>query len=339
MRAIVIDGVGESPRVAEVEQPRRGPGEALVRMETIALNPVEVHIWAGRFFVGAPCVPYVPGVEGVGVVEEGDRLALGTRVRVEVMHPGYGRDGLLGEYAVLPETPDESNRASQSMVFPLANGVEPALGAALGATGYTALMLLDRAVAAGAAIEGAHVALLGGTGAVGQCVLQLAKTLGAARVVVVGRDPVRLERATQLGADAALALDPVDDLRDRLLAAAEGRLDIVMDPLWGEPAVAAIEALTDRGVYVSFGQVASTSATLPSLPLRNQRISLVGHSSGLTTPDERREVYDRVHELAAGGRVVVAIDELALEDVPSAWDQLASSATAGTKLVVRIPAG
>ena len=338
MRAALIEAVGEPLRIVDVETPRRGPEEALVRMATVSLNPVEVHIWAGRFFDGKPAVPYVPGVEGVGVVEEGGQLEPGTRERVEIVHPGYGRDGLISEYAVVPETADDRNRAAQAMAFPLPTGVDDVAGAALGATGYTSLMLLDRAVEAGAALEGAHVGVLAGTGAVGLCLLQLAKILGAARVVVVGRNAARLERARQLGADAVVALedgDGVDDLRERLLAAAEGRLDVVFDPLWGEPALAAIDALGQDGVYVNFGHVASTTAALRSLPLRNKRVSLVGHSSAQTTPGQRRSVYERVHALAAGGREVLDVDELTIDEVPDAWDRLASSA--GTKLVVRFP--
>ena len=124
VRAAVVEEMGRPPAAAELPEPKRGPGEALVRIHAAALNPVELHIWNGHFFDGPPRPPYVIGLEGVGVVEEGDRLAPGTRVRVEFVHPGYGRDGALAEYAVAPEEPDASDRASQASVTPIGDELD-----------------------------------------------------------------------------------------------------------------------------------------------------------------------------------------------------------------------
>lgn len=340
MRAAVIQAPGEPPAVAEWPKPQPGPGEALVRIHAASLNPVELHIWSGRFFDGPPRFPYVPGVEGAGVVEAGERLAPGTRVRVEFVHPGYGRDGAIAEYAVAPEVPDASVRSSQAMVFPIPDGVGDVRAAALGTSGYTALMLLERAVEAGAELRGAHVLVMAATGAVGQCAVQLARAMGATRVVAVGRDAARLERLRELGADAAVRLsgeetDP-GELRERLAAACGGRLDLVLDPLWGVPARAAMEALTDGGVLVNFGQVSSQTAELPSLPLRNRRVTLVGHSGAWTTPEQRRAGFERLHVIAAEVGLTLDVEELSLDDVPEGWRRLQRSA--GRKLVVR-PAG
>ena len=89
------------------------------------------------------------GLEGVGVVEEGERLAPGTRVRVEFVHPGYGRDGAVAEYAVAPEEPDASDRASQASVAPIGDELDDTEAAALGVPVFTALMCLERARARG----------------------------------------------------------------------------------------------------------------------------------------------------------------------------------------------
>ncbi len=375
MRAALIEEAGRPPAPAEVPEPRRRPGEALVRIHAAALNPVELHIWNGHFFDGPPRPPYVIGLEGVGVVEEGERLAPGTRVRVEYVHPGYGRDGAVAEYAVAPEEPDASDRASQASVAPIGNGLEDVEAAALGVPVFTALMCLERAQKAGASLEDAHVLVTGATGAVGLMAVQLAKLMGAARVVAAGRNPERLQRARELGADATVELGgappdatadlggaPADatadlggapteadrgarpaagaaprvaSLRDRFAEAAGGRLDIALDPLWGEPARAAIDALTHDGVYVSFGQAASPLAELSGIPMRNRRVTVVGHSGAWATPQARQAALARAHELAAqaGGRLTLDTEELALADIASAWERLSRSA--GRRLVVR----
>jgi NADPH:quinone reductase len=321
-----------------VPEPRRRPGEALVRIHAAALNPVELHIWNGHFFDGPPRPPYVIGLEGVGVVEEGELLQPGTRVRVEFVHPGYGRDGAVAEYAVAPEEPDASDRASQASVAPIGDEFDDAAAAALGVPVFTALMCLERAKRAGASLAGAHVLVMGGTGAVGVVAVQVAKLMGAARVVAAGRNPERLARTLSLGADATVPLGDglgAGELRDRISEAASGRLDIALDPLWGEPARASIDALTRDGVYVSFGQAASPVAELSGIPMRNRRVAVVGHSGAWATPRERQAALARAHDLAAQGGARLALDteELALEEIGDAWERLSRSA--GRRLVVK----
>jgi NADPH:quinone reductase-like Zn-dependent oxidoreductase len=333
VRAALVEAVGRPPVVASLPDPVPGPGEALVRIEAACLSPVDLHICSGHWFDGPPSVPYVPGIEGAGVVESGSRLAPGTRVRVEFVHPGYGRDGTLAEYVVVPEEPDASARESQALAVPLSDAIDPVAASALGASAWTALMVLERAERAGARLEGAHVLVLGATGSVGQCLVQLARVKGAARVVAAGRDAARLRRAVELGADAAVELDPPEDLSDRFLDAARRRVDVVCEPLWGAPAAAALEALGDGGVLVNFGQAAATEATLSSLPLRNRRVTVVGHSGAFTTPEQRIAAFGRIQSIVAEHGLTLDVEELSLDDVPDGWQRV--QASAGRKLVVR----
>jgi NADPH:quinone reductase-like Zn-dependent oxidoreductase len=338
VRAAIVEEMGRPPAAAELPEPERGPGEALVRIHAVALNPVELHIWSGHFFDGPPRPPYVIGLEGVGVVEEGERLAPGTRVRVEFVHPGYGRDGALAEFAVAPEEPDASDRASQASVTPIGDELDDPAAAALGVPVFTAQMCLERAQAAGASLEGAHVLVTAATGAVGTIGVQLAKLMGAARVVAAGRNRERLDRVLALGADATVELRDglaVEELRALFGEAAGGRLDVALDPLWGDPARAAVESLTHGGVYVSFGQAAASVAELSGIPLRNRRVTMVGHSGAWASPQERQAALARAHQLAAraGRPLELDTEELPLADIGTAWERLASSA--GRRLVVR----
>jgi NADPH2:quinone reductase len=338
VRAAIVEALGRPPVPGDVPEPRRRSGEALVRIRAAALNPVELHIWSGHFFDGPPRPPYVIGLEGVGMVAEGEHLRPGTRVRVEFVHPGYGRDGAVAEYAVAPEEPDASDRASQASVVPIGDELDDTAAAALGVPVFTALMCLERAERVGAPLDGAHVLVTGATGAVGMVAVQLAKLMGAARVVAAGRNRRRLDRAGSLGADVTVELGEditAGELRERFSEAAAGRLDIALDPLWGAPARAAIDALTHDGVYVSFGQAASPVAELSGIPMRNRRVTVVGHSGAWATPEERQAALARAHELAAqrGSRLTLDTEEVPLEEIGSAWERLSSSA--GRRLVVK----
>ena len=214
MQAVVVSALGSPPRPADVPDPERGPGEALVAVRAAPLNPIEIRIAAGRFARRAE-PPYVPGIEGVGTVVEADGRAAGARVRFEGALPGFGRNGALAELVAVPE---------EGLVdLPAEAGDD--LAAALGTVGITAWLALERARAQ----PGERVLVLGATGAVGQAALQLAKVLGAARVAAAGREPERLERARELGADEVVQLG-AGDLAEAVRAAAGGDLDVVVDP-------------------------------------------------------------------------------------------------------------
>jgi NADPH:quinone reductase-like Zn-dependent oxidoreductase len=96
---------------------------------------------------------------------------------------------------------------------------------------------------------------------------------------------------------------------------------------------AAIESLGAGGVLVNFGHASSVTAELTSLPLRNRRVTIVGHSGAWTTALDRREAYERVHALVAAGALIIDVEELSFDDVPAGWERLGGSP--GGKLVVR----
>ena len=154
-------------------------------------------------------------------------------------------------------------------------------------------------------------------------------------MIAAGRDAARLARARELGADATVELEGAR-LARRIAAAAGGRLDIALEPLWGAPARTIMESLSDGGVHVNFGQVAGTDAELPSLPLRNRRISVVGHSGAWTTPQQRIEAFERIQAIAGSDGLTLDVEELSLDEVPDGWRRLQRSA--GRKLVAR-PSG
>jgi NADPH:quinone reductase len=319
MRAAVVDAVGSPPKPAEVEPPVAEGGSALVAVAAAPLNPVEIRVAAGRHARRAE-PPYVPGLEGAGTVIESARLAPGTRVRFEGSAlPGFGAQGTLAERAAVPE---------ESLVE-LAGDVGEDLAAALGVVGITALLALERAAPAG----GERVLVLGATGAVGQVAVQLAKLMGAGRVVAAGRRAARLERVRELGADDVVDLSG-GELSEAFERAAGGQLDIVIDPLWGEPAMAALRAIAPEGRLVNVGQAAGTDVDLPLETVRNRQGAIHAISSGWTAIDRKAAAYRRLIEHAVAGRLTVDREVVPLEDVTAAWER--QDASPGKKLVISL---
>jgi NADPH2:quinone reductase len=322
MRAAVVEAVGSPPAVGDVHEPAPDGRSALVEVEAAPLNPVEIRVAAGRHS-RRPQPPYLPGLEGVGRVVESARIPPGRRVRFESPAlPGFGVNGTLAERAAVPEEslavlPDEA----------------PAdLAAAFGVVGITALLAIERAAPAG----GERVLVLGATGAVGQVALQLAKLLGAGRVVGAGRNAVQLERVRELGADDVVVLGG-EDLSAAFEEAAGGPLDIVIDPLWGEPAMAALRVLATEGRLVNVGQSAGTDVCIPLELVRNRQGAIHAISSGWTGLERKASLYDRLLDYSLAGHLTVDREVVPLDDVSAAWERQAESP--GRKLVISIGGG
>jgi NADPH:quinone reductase-like Zn-dependent oxidoreductase len=309
VRAALIRELGGMPEVDEAPEPEPADGEVVVEVLAAALNPIDVNVSAGRFHGGHPEFPYVPGCEGVG------RVAGSGRVVWALGSIGLRRDGTMAERVAVRE--DE--------LVDVPAGADPALASALGIAGLAGWMPLSwRAPVR----EGETVLVLGATGTVGLVAVQAAKLLGAGRVVAAGRNASRLERARELGADEVVALD--GDLRE---AVGDGGANLVVDPLWGEPATAALEVCAPRARVVQLGQSAGPTATVTSAAVRGKMLDILGFNDYAVPRDVLAREYRRLVEHAVAGRIRVDLERVPLDGIADAWRRQADG-SAGHKLVI-----
>jgi NADPH:quinone reductase-like Zn-dependent oxidoreductase len=328
MHAAVLRRHGSAPEFGSHPDPRRGPGQALVRVTAAPINPLDLLCGSGTSYFGAQPVPYVPGAQGVGVVQESGTLPAGQRVWFSCdagMRPG---DGSLAQLCLVQE---------QAML-PLAAGVDDDLAAALGLSAIAAWMALTWR---GALRPGEHVLVLGASGTVGQVALQAARLLGAGRVTAACRDPRGRKRAMELGADAVAdltppadgsgsgvgsdsggsAADPTATLAERLRQACGDRLDLVLDPLWGEPAQAALRVMSPGGRLVNLGSSAGPQASFSSAGLRSGVLSVLGYTNNALSGEQKAAALDTLLAHAAAGRLDTDREIVPLADVAGAWSR------------------
>lgn len=180
--------------------------------------------------------------------------------------------------------------------------------------------------------------VLGAGGVVGQVAVQAARLLGAGRVVAAARSEAARARATDCGADAVVDLRDGEDaasLAERLRAAGEGPVDVVVDPLAGLPGTAGVLALADGGRLVNLGSTAGASLEVDSASLRSRAASVIGYTNNRLTATRRSEVLTTVLTHAAAGRIAVTHDVVSLDEAPDAWAQVAAS-RAPRRVVVRM---
>jgi len=303
MRAAQVSEIGAPPGVVDLPQPSPADGQTLIAVSYAALNPVELRVARGR--MPGAMIPYVPGLEGVGTVVGPSTLPEGTRVRFENDLPGFGKDGAIREFAI----------ADDMALVELPGSVDDDTAAAVGVVGVTAELAFRLAGMLG----GERVAVLGATGGVGQMAVQLAAVHGATSVVAVGRDRPTLDWLESNGATATVELSDSSSLPDALIEAAGGPIDIVVDPLWGDPAMAAIAALADEGKLVTVGNTAGTDVQLPLQAMRKSRTSVIGLSSGWTPLSDKLDAFRFVVDQLAGNTVKVNLDVEPLESIAPAW--------------------
>jgi NADPH2:quinone reductase len=306
VRGAQVVELGTPPSVAEIA------GGGPIAVSAVALNPLDLAIAAGRFYGGHPPLPYVPGCEAVARVD-GERMYLFGDAR------GTVKDGFLVERTDFPH----------ELALPVPDELDDGIAAACGIAGIAGWVpLAERAPV----LPDDRVVVLGATGTAGAVAVQAARLLGAERVVAAGRDPERLERARELGADDTVLLAETD-LVDRLREAAGGEgPTLVVDMLWGEPLRTAVDAAAPGARIVHVGQSAGPEATLASAAVRGKRLSILGHSNFGLTAEERGRAYRDVAALAAAGRIRIDVESFALDEVADAW----SAQAAGRKAIVRL---
>jgi NADPH:quinone reductase len=321
VRAALVSELGRPPEIGEAPDPVRGEGDALIRVEAVPLNPLEINVGAGRFYGGHPSLPYVPGSEVVGRVVEGESLTPDTLVWAYGAGMGVSRDGGLAELVAV----------SEEVLVPLPDDVDPVLAGALGVAGIAGWLPVAYREPVR---KGDIVLVLGATGTVGLVAMQGARLLGADRVVAAGRRPEALERAKQLGADDVVSLESEDLVAALKEACGGDGPSLVVDPLWGEPAVAAATAAAHGARLVNIGQSAGPAAPLLSADVRGKQLNIFGYSNLATPREVLNREYLRLLEHARAGEIQVEIRTLSFDRGAEAWEEQARGA--GAKVVVTL---
>jgi NADPH2:quinone reductase len=319
MMAAVVHTFGSPPRFEEFSEPTAHTGEVVVKVLAAGLHPIVKALADGSHYGSTKTLPMIPGVDGVG------RLDDGTRVFFGMVRPPYGT---MAERAAVP----------RQMCLPLPESLDDVTAAALFNPGMSAWLALTwRAQLA----AGETVLILGATGAAGRLTVQLAKHFGAGKVIAAGRNKQVLSRLPAFGADTTISLDQPDhDLAQALAqAAGDTGIHVIIDYLWGRPTEAVIAAITREGLFhvaprvrlVEVGQMAGPTIALPAAVLRGSGLEIYG-SGGGTIPVERiMEAIPQFVELAGDHGLRIETEQVPLAEVADAWSR---QATDNRRLVV-----
>jgi NADPH2:quinone reductase len=306
-------------RWAQAPDLQPAAGELRVAIEAASLNFPDWLIVNGQYQFKPP-PPFVPGAEFCGrVVELGaevDPTWLGRRVAGFAGLGGFATQVL----------------ARPAQLLPLPENLPPEPGAALLLTYGTAAHALQRA----ALTSADTVLVLGAAGGVGTAAIQLAKAAGA-RVLAVASTAAKRQACQSLGADLTLA---PEDLRAALKTAAPQGVDVVIDPVGGALAEAALKALAWRGRYMVIGFAQGQIPALPWNLLLLKEASLLGVWWGefaKRDPQANAELLAGLLPLWSSGAIRPVIDRvLPMTELPAAFARMTAREVVG-KLVLCNP--
>ena len=305
MKAAVVNELGQAPRYQEFAEPKAEQGEALINVRAAGLHPVVKALASGSHYAGKGEVPLVPGVDGVGTLDDGSRVYF-----------GFARKpwGTMCEQTV----------ALLSKCLRLPDNIDDVHAAAIANPGMSAwLSIKDRA----GLTKGETVLILGATGVAGQLAIQVARQLGAGRIVAAGRN---LDALASENLDGIVSLTQEDDaVREAFAVEARKGIDVVIDYLWGRPTELLLEALAKgfnpAGSHatrlVEVGQSAGPAITLPGATLRSIDLKLMGSGFGSAPLERVFEAIPTLFSMAATGSLRVAAEPVPLADVEAAWNR------------------
>lgn len=312
MKAAVIHAFGDIPQYEDFSDPVAGEGDVIVDVRAVALENFDKQTVLGAHFASQDMFPQFPAIVGhlgVGVRPDGALVAFGgTR-------PPYGT---MAERALIP-------KEYANYVTRVPDGIDPVVAAALPAPALTSLLPLKWGVKLQ---PGETVLINGATGVAGKLAVQIARLLGAKRIVGTGREDPALQTLVRRGADATVDLKQSDEkLSAAFLEAAGDGFDVILDYVWGHPTEVLFKTLTPTTVgfakrrirYVQLGESAGPTISLSADMLRTSGLELSagGSISAETVGEAIKLLWGWIGER----KLTIDIESMPLRDIAAAWNR------------------
>ncbi|WP_166242822.1 quinone oxidoreductase family protein [Paenibacillus turpanensis] len=323
MKAIVVTAFGGSEHMhyTEMEIPAIAPTQVLIRVEATSVNFADIKTRYGK--KGAGPLPYIPGLDAAGVIVQVGEQVKGLRVGQRVAAFPVG--GSYAEYAA----------AEEVLTFALPDGIDFETAAACPTVSFTAYKLLADV---GRLQGGETVLIHAAAGGVGTTAIQLAKRLGAGKVIGTVGSQSKAAAAIEAGADHVICYED-GQFSEQVNELTGGRgADVILDSISGWVSEQSMLCLAPYGRLVHFGNAGGRAGTILTQDLHASCRSVLGFSLGTTRsqrPQLLQETAEKVFGFLQEGSLKMQIGgRFALKDAAQAHDWVESRQSTGKTLLV-----
>lgn len=304
MKAAIVRGAGQTPIYGDFGEPVPFAGETSITVTAAALSHVVKSRASGTHYSSSGQFPFVVGIDGVGRLDDGRRV-----------------------YFVLPKAPHgsmaERTVVSSAQYVNLPDELDDVTAAAIANPGVSSWAAYTERAKLKA---GETVLVNGATGTAGRLAVQIAKHLGAKRVIATGRNADALASLAALGAEVTIPLvESEAALKDSFMQHFAEGVDVVIDYLWGKSAECLLIAGAKAGAdavpirFVQIGSVSGPNITLPSAALRSSAIELMGSGIGSISLDRFVGAIGGLLRATIPGGFKIAAKPVPLSEVEQAW--------------------
>jgi NADPH:quinone reductase-like Zn-dependent oxidoreductase len=307
MKSAVLYKAGGQPVFSEWSDPVPGPDDLMMFVRAASIKNIDRMLVANTHYDRYPAFPVIVGTDGVGILENGQRVYSGSK------------KGMMSEKVIV----------NKNWYVPLPDELDDVQAAALPNPAVSAWLSLEK----GQLRKDDKVLVLGATGTTGKLAVQLAKHLGAGKIVAMGRNPTILNSLPALGADKIISLNqsPEHIRRELQKEIQEQPFRIVLDYLWGQPAELVLDGLTGNDLeaesfstrWIQIGEMAASSIRLQAAALRSSGIELSGQGGGSIPIEVLAKIptfyLPEIFRLAVAGKLKVETETVTLKDIEKAW--------------------
>ncbi len=304
MQAAIVRGPEQTPVYGNFAEPLPTASEHRITVTAAALSQVVRSRASGAHYSASGQFPFVVGVDGVGRLDDGQRV-----------------------YFILPRAPfgsmAERTVVTRAQCVRLPDALDDVTAAAIANPGMSSWA----AYAERAHLKAGETVLVNGaTGTAGRLAVQIARHLGAGKVIATGRNAETLKEVAELGADVTIPLGADETaLEDSFRGVFAVGVDVVVDYLWGKSAERLLIAAAKAGPdavpirYVEIGSVSSQEITLPSAVLRSSAIELMGSGIGSIPLDRFVKAAGNLLQATVPAGFSIATRPVPLAEVTAAW--------------------
>lgn len=322
MKAILVTQLGgpETMQYTDVDIPKISAAQVLIRVEMASVNFADIKSRYGK--KGAAKLPFIPGLDATGVIEEVGAEVKNLRVGQRVI--AFPANGSYAEYVV----------ADEALTFAIPDSISTETAAACPVVSFTSYQLLAKVARLA---EGETVLIHAAAGGIGTTAIQLAKLLGAGRVIGSVGSAAKAEVALAAGADHVICHD-TEDFVEKVRELTDGAgADVILDSISGRVSERSIECLAWYGRLVHFGNASGEIGQIRTLDLHASCRSVLGFSFGTTRklrPHLLQDTAGQVIDFLAKGQLDVKIGKVfSLEEAANAHAWVESRQSTGKVLL------